>query len=83
MTNAKRSPEDYQVVLNLNRWSRTTVKLSMRERLASMLTGKINLDDMLGYDSIGWVPVFERVMDAQAYVREMAPEAKIVPVKPP
>lgn len=66
------------VVMHLNRWERTTVALSLSERIQAAIKGWINLEDMLGYDSIGWAPVFRSRMDADAYAREVAPSAPIL-----
>jgi hypothetical protein len=73
--------EDYQVVFHLNRWGRTEIQFSFMERIAILFTGRYNLDRILGYDSIGWVPVFGRRMDADAYRRENSPTATVLPVQ--
>jgi hypothetical protein len=73
--------EDYKVVMHLNRWERTHVAFSVTERLNILLRGRISMKDMIGYGSIGWVPVFERSMDAEAYERAQSPGAQVLSVK--
>jgi hypothetical protein len=72
---------DYHVVMNLWRWDRTTVQLSPGERLSALVRGRVNLADMVGYNCIGWVPVFAAEQDAQDYVTYEAPGVQIVRVR--
>lgn len=70
----------YSVVLNLQRWDRTVVALSWRERLSALLTGRMALSDIVGYNCVGWIPVFPDKPSAETYVTEEAPTAPITQV---
>lgn len=55
------------VVAQLYRWERTSVALSIGERIRSFLSGRVSLSPLVD-ESAGWVPVFDSYKDAHAYV---------------
>ena len=73
--------DNYALVLNLQRWDHTEIQLSLKERLLTLLTGRVKLDDMIGHHSVGWVPVFQNFEDAKEYQLDGGDDAPIQQVK--
>lgn len=72
--------EQYSIALNLQRWDRTILSLNWKERLTTFFTGRITLDDPVGYNCLGWVPVFPDKGSADQYVATEASSAQIFQV---
>ena len=73
--------EIYAVVMHLNRWDRTRIALSWSERIRTLLTGQLTLNNVFEQHSVGWVPVFEDSIEAEVYRAAEAPGAQITLVR--
>ena len=74
--------DNYHVVMQLITWDRTHIEASLKERLAVLLTGKLDLEELTGleYKMVGWVPVFANKLDAEEYQANEAPTAHVLEV---
>lgn len=74
------APSNY-VVMSLHRWERTELRLTLRERVVTLLTGRLLLNDITAHNSIGWVPVFELAAEAETFRVSQASGAPVIEVK--
>ena len=74
------TPRTY-LVMHLNRWERTKLALTWRERFACLITGAISLEGFAEADSIGWLPMFDSEIAADSYRLRFAPTAQILPME--